>query len=169
MVLGPGGRATGISRSTISRGIREVESGAHETLSPDRTRRPGGGRKRTAEKDATLVPDLEALVEPTPSGGRHALLRGPAQLRYSGAQVRRLQNGQQPASSVDTKKKELVGDFKTPGRAWRPEGSPAPVRVHDFLIPGRGKAIPYGVYDLSRNEGWVSVGIDHDTASFAVK
>ena len=70
--------------------------------------------------------------------------------------------------SVDTKKKELVGDFQNPGREWRPKGSPEPVRVHDFLIPEQGKAIPYGVYDLQRNEGWVSVGINHDTGSFAV-
>jgi hypothetical protein len=71
---------------------------------------------------------------------------------------------------VDTKKKELVGDFKNAGRAWRPVMSPQRVRVHDFLIksPTGGKAIPYGVYDLHRNEGWVS-RIDHDTATFAVR
>ena len=74
----------------------------------------------------------------------------------------------QPAISVDAKKKELIGDFKNPGREWRPPGDPEQVRVHDFLIPAQGKAIPYGVYDLHRNEGWVSVGIDHETASFAV-
>jgi len=73
-----------------------------------------------------------------------------------------------PLISVDTKKKELVGDFKNPGREWRPKGNPEPVRVHDFVVPEQGKAIPYGVYDLQRNEGWVSVGIDHDTAAFAV-
>jgi hypothetical protein len=66
------------------------------------------------------------------------------------------------------KKKELIGDFKNPGREWRPKGSPERVRVHDFIIPAQGKAIPYGVYDLHRNEGCVSVGIDHDTSSFAV-
>ena len=82
--------------------------------------------------------------------------------------VRRQLRQEAPAISVDTKKKELVGDFKNPGREWRPKGQPEPVRVHDFLIPEQGKAIPYGVYDLSRDEGWVSVGIDHDTASFAV-
>jgi hypothetical protein len=71
--------------------------------------------------------------------------------------------------SVDAKKKKLVGDFKNAGRAWRPVGQPEPVRVHDFLIPEQAKAIPYGVYDLTRNAGWVSFGIDHDTASFAVR
>ena len=72
---------------------------------------------------------------------------------------------------MDTKKKELVGPFKNGGRAWRPAKTPQRVRVHDFVIPGAtgGKAIPYGVYDLHRNEGWVSVGIDHDTATFAAR
>jgi len=74
----------------------------------------------------------------------------------------------QPAISVDTKKKELVGRFKNGGRAWRPQGNPEKVKVHDFLDPAKGKAIPYGVYDLGRNLGWVSVGVDHDTTAFAV-
>ena len=91
-----------------------------------------------------------------------------AQFRYINEQVGRCQKRAQPAISVDTKKKELVGDFKNAGREWRPKGTPEAVRVHDFLIPEQGKAIPYGVYDLHRNEGWVSVGIDHDTASLAV-
>jgi hypothetical protein len=91
-----------------------------------------------------------------------------AQFRYLNEQVRRYQKKGRPAISVDTKKKELVGSFKNPGQEWRPKGNPEPVRVHDFLIPAQGKAIPYGVYDLHRNEGWVSVGIDHDTGSFAV-
>lgn len=219
--LGHGGiglveRATGISRSTIQRGLRELEAG--ETLEPARTRRPGGGRKRTVAKDPRLLGDLEALVEPTASGDPDSPLRwtaksvrtlaaqlhdmghavsyhlvgdllgalqyslqanrktreGPqapdrdAQFRYINAQVRRALRTGQPAISVDTKKKELVGDFKNPGREWRPQGRPERVRVHDFLVPAQGKAIPYGIYDLHRNEGWVSVGIDHDTASFAV-
>ena len=92
-----------------------------------------------------------------------------AQFRYINQQVRRFQAAAQPVISVDTKKKELVGNFKNAGRQWRPAGQPAPVRVHDFLIPEQGKAIPYGVYDLTRNAGWVSVGIDHDTASFATR
>ena len=69
--------------------------------------------------------------------------------------------------SVDTKKKELIGDFKNGGREWQPKGEPERVRVHDFVDNNLGKAIPYGVYDISRNEGWVSVGIDHRTAHFA--
>jgi len=219
--LGRGGiervkEATGLARSTIERGIRELESEA--VPSPERTRRPGGGRKRATERDVTLSSDLDALVEPTASGDPESPLRwtaksvrrlaqelraqghtvshtlvaellqasgyslqanrktreGPqhpdrdAQFHYILDQVRRFQKRGEPAISVDTKKKELVGDFKNAGREWRPKGTPERVRVHDFLIPEQGKAIPYGVYDLHRNEGWVSVGIDHDTASFAV-
>lgn len=219
--LGHGGialveRATGVSRSTISRGLRELESG--EVLGPERTRRRGGGRKRATEKDPTLLPDLESLVEPTASGDPDSPLRWTSksvrkladelttmghevshklvadllhELRYSlqanrktregshhpdrdaqfgyiNDMVARFQDEGQPVISVDTKKKELIGDFKNPGREWRPKGSPERVRVHDFLIPEQGKAIPYGVYDLTRNQGWVSVGVTHDTASFAV-
>ena len=91
------------------------------------------------------------------------------QFRYINRQVGRLQTDGQPVISVDTKKKELVGDFKNTGKQWRPKDNPDLVRVHDFLIPENGKAIPYGVYDLTRNAGWVSVGIDHDTASFAAR
>ena len=222
VALGHGGiglveAATGISRSTISRGIRELTT-TGVTLPAERTRRPGGGRKRAVDSDAGLAADLDALVEPTTSGAPDAPLRwtsksvrrlatelqamghtvsyrvvaqllhaadyslqanrktreGPqhpdrdAQFQYLNAQVRRFQRQHRPAISVDTKKKELIGDFKNPGREWRPNGDPAPVRVHDFLIPANGTAVPYGVYDLTRNEGWVSVGIDHDTASFAV-
>ena len=75
----------------------------------------------------------------------------------------------QPVISVDTKKKELVGDFKNVGRAWRPRGEPAAVRVHDFLIQELGRAVPCGIYDLAANAGWVSVGVDHDTAAFAAQ
>jgi len=219
--LGHGGialveRATGVSRSTIQRGLRELESG--EALDPDRERRPGGGRKAATKKDTTLVADLDALVEPGASGDPDSPLRwtaksvralsstlqsmgheishtavadllhelgyslqankktreGPqhpdrdAQFRYIHDRVTRALKRGEPAISVDTKKKELVGDFKNSGREWRPAGEPERVRVHDFLIPEAGKAVPYGVYDLQRDEGWVSVGIDHDTASFAV-
>ena len=219
--LGHGGialveRATGISRSTIQRGIREVASG--QTLSTGRARRPGAGRKAVIDKDLTLLADLDALVAPTERGEPDSPLRWTvksvrvladalqamghdvsytvvaellhqldyslqanrktregkqhpdrdAQFHYINNQVRRFHQKGQPTISVDTKKKELVGDFKNAGREWRPKGDPEPVRVHDFLVPEQGKAIPYGVYDLHRNEGWVSIGIDHDTASFAV-
>ena len=210
-------RATGISSATIQRGLQELK--ARGQLAPGRIRRPGGGRKRTLDKDPTLQADLEGLVEPTASGDPMSALRWTsksvrhlaanlqrmghqvsrqliaellaaagyslqanrktregsshsdrdAQFRYINQQVRRFQAATQPVISVDTKKKELVGDFKNAGRQWRPKGRPAPVRVHDFLIPERGKAIPYGVYDLTRNAGWVSVGVDHDTATFAVR
>jgi transposase len=222
--LGHGGialveRATGISRSTIQRGMRELESGASLALDADRVRRPGAGRYPTVVKDPSLLDDLDALIEPTTAGDPESPLRWTAksvrtladalqgmghevsrtlvaeclhelgyslqanrkkregtqhadrdaQFRYINNQVRRSLRKSEPAISVDTKKKELVGDFKNPGRSWRPKGDPEPVRVHDFLIPSQGKAIPYGVYDLHRNEGWVSVGIERDTASFAVK
>jgi hypothetical protein len=211
-------RATGIARSTIQRGLRELDADA--PLAPGRTRKAGGGRKRLTALDPTLLRDLDALVEPTAPGDPDSPLRWSsksvrtlavalqalghdvshtvvaellhqlgyslqgnvktregrqhpdrdAQFRYIVATVKRSQRRKQPTISVDTKKKELVGDFKNGGRAWRPKGTPERVRVHDFLIPdpGHGKAIPYGVYDLHRDEGWVSVGVDHDTASFAV-
>jgi hypothetical protein len=213
-------RATGISRSTIQRGIRELAAGA--AAPSGRTRHVGGGRKRTAAIDETLLADLDALVEPTAPGDPQSPLRWTsksvrtlavaleglghrvshtvvaellhemgfslqgnaktqegtqhedrdAQFRYIAREVSRAQTRRQPTISVDTKKKELVGDFKNGGRVWRPAKTPTRVRVHDFVIPATGntggKAIPYGVYDLQRNEGWVSLGIDHDTASFAV-
>jgi Rhodopirellula transposase DDE domain len=96
-----------------------------------------------------------------------------AQFRYLARVVRRWQRRRQPTIAVDTRKKELVGDVKNGGRDWRPVKTPQRVRVHDFVIPATatqgGKTIPYGVYDLQGDEGWVSVGIDHDTASFAVQ
>ena len=220
--LGRGGivlvaRATGIAPSTITRGIRELESGT--PFDAERIRRPGGGRKKATAKDPTLLADLDGLVEPTASGDPQSPLRwtsksvrklavelramghevshqlvsellheagyslqanrksreGSAhpdrdgQFRHINREVGRFQKKRQPVISVDTKKKELVGDFKNAGREWRPKGEPERVRVHDFLIPELGKAIPYGVYDLTRNAGWVSVGIDHDTATFAVR
>jgi hypothetical protein len=91
-----------------------------------------------------------------------------AQFEFINSRVRRYQRRGWPVLSVDTKKKELLGDFKNGGREWQPAGRPEPVRVHDFLDKQLGKAIPYGVYDVTRNCGWVSVGIDHDTARFAV-
>ena len=91
-----------------------------------------------------------------------------AQFEYINASVQRFLKRGQPAVSVDAKKKENVGDFKNSGREWLPKGQPDEVRVYDFLIKSLGKAALYGVYDLLQNQGWVSVGIDHDTAQFAV-
>jgi hypothetical protein len=90
-----------------------------------------------------------------------------AQFEYINRRVNAFHRRGQPVISVDTKKKELVGEFKNPGEEWHPQGQPETVNVHDFPDPKLGKAIPYGVYDLACNEGWVSVGIDHDTAEFA--
>ena len=91
-----------------------------------------------------------------------------AQFRHIGAAVATALAANEPAISVDTKKKELVGDFKNGGREWRPCGEPEAVRVHDFLVKELGRAVPYGVYDLAANAGWVNLGVDHDTAAFAV-
>lgn len=221
LALGYGGaslvaRATGISRSTIVRGMKEAPGGG--SVPEGRVRQPGGGRKRATAIDPSLSVALEQLVDPVSRGdpmsplrwtctsmrllakelvarGHHAsdwlvrrLLydlgyslqanrktkegaRHPdrdAQFRHINARVLRQLRRRQPAISVDTKKKELVGDFKNGGSEWRPRGKPHRVRVHDFIDPQKGKAIPYGVYDLGLNRGWVAVGIDHDTAAFAV-
>jgi hypothetical protein len=92
-----------------------------------------------------------------------------AQFQYINARVKQFQRAKQPVISVDAKKKELVGNFKMPGREWQPQGSPEKVNVHDFPDPHLGKVIPYGVYDVAANAGWVNVGIDHDTAEFAAE
>jgi hypothetical protein len=91
------------------------------------------------------------------------------QFEYINRRTQAFQAEGQPVISVDCKKKELLGDFKNGGREWQPKGQPEEVRVHDFVDKELGKAVPYGVYDLSSNSGWVSVGLDHDTASFAVE
>jgi hypothetical protein len=91
-----------------------------------------------------------------------------AQFRYINARATSFLIANEPVISVDTKKKELVGTFKNSGREWRPKGIPEEVKVHDFIDPKLGRAVPYGVYDINNNVGWVSVGTDHDTACFAV-
>jgi len=220
--LGYGGvsavaRATGVSRRAIGIGLQELGDPAASSVK--HIRKAGGGRKRTVAKDATLVRDLEQLVEPVSRGDPESPLRWTcksvrqlaaelnrqghqvshrlvaellqdlgyslqanrktregtshpdrdAQFMHINAQVQAYQSDGQPVISVDTKKKELIGDFKNGGRELRPKGDSEAVRVHDFVIPELGKATPYGVYDVSHNVGWVNVGIDHDTASFAVE
>ena len=209
-------RVTGVARSTIIRGIKELRE--PEPIAETRVRRPGAGRKRAVDKDPTLLADLEALVEPGSRGDPESSLRwtskslrklaaelnemghqiGPSlvhrllrQLGYSLQANRKTLEGsshpdrnaqfghiaavsnahlsaRQPVISVDTKKKELVGQFKNGGKELRPKGDPEPVLVHDF-ITDLGRVNPYGVYDVAQNAGWVSVGIDHDTAEFAVE
>jgi transposase len=103
----------------------------------------------------------------TREGGKHPDRE--AQFQHIAKQVAQYQTAGDPVISVDTKKKELIGDFKNGGQEWQPKGNPGEVRVYDFIDPGLGKVAPYGVYDLTANQGWVSVGIDHDTAEFAVE
>jgi hypothetical protein len=209
--------ATGISRTTILAGIRDLKSQESlESLAPG-IRRPGAGRKLLVETDPGLWDALDALVDPMTRGHPESPLRWTckstrrlaeeltrqnhpvsdrtvaallcaagyslqanrktregkdhpdrnAQFEYISQQVGRVQKRGQPVVSVDTKKKELVGDFKNPGQEWRPKKDPQKVRTHDFKDKDLGKAIPYGVYDVANNQGWVSVGIDHDTAYFA--
>jgi hypothetical protein len=142
----------------------------------------------TTKSTRHLAGELTRLGHPVGRGTVAALLRGAgyslqadrktregvahpdrdAQFRHIDRQVRRRLAAGRPAVSVDTKKKELVGDFKNVGREWHPAGRPPEVRVHDFQDPALGKAIPYGVYDLLNNQAWVSVGVDHDTPQFAV-
>ena len=223
--LGRGGvtlvaRASGLSRTTITAGLHELDlPAAQRQVEAMRVRRPGGGRRPLSQTDPELVTALERLIDPVTRGDpmsplrwtckstrtladeltrQHhpvsaptvaALLREAgyslqansktregashpdrdAQFRYINDTVRHFLERNQPAISVDTKKKELVGDFKNGGREWSPQGQPEAVRVHDFLDKTKGKAIPYGVYvyDILHNQGWVSVGIDHDTAQFA--
>jgi hypothetical protein len=92
-----------------------------------------------------------------------------AQFRFINRRVKAQQRRGQPAISVDTKKKEILGNLKNPGQTWRPKGQPQEVETHDFPDPKKGKAVPYGVYDLRHNEAWVSVGVSSDTAEFAVE
>ena len=124
------------------------------------------GRQKVAELLADLGYSLQANRK-TKEGTSHPDRN--AQFAHINAQVQVFQERGQPVVSVETKKKELVGDFKNGGQDWRPQGQPELVRTYDFVDKELGKAIPYGVYDQSANAGWVSIGIDHDTAEFAVE
>ena len=207
--------ATGLSRPTIRKGRREIESG--DTL-PGRIRRPGAGRPGIEQSQPGIKQALEKLVDPLTRGDPQSPLRWTCKSRakltqalvqagwrvssttvgrllhelgYRLQAVRKSREGAshpdrndqfayinakaddflrrgQPVVSVDTKKKELVGDFKNAGREWQPKGQPEHARVHDFPQDALGKAIPYGIYDMANNEAWVSVGRDHDTPAFAV-
>jgi hypothetical protein len=128
------------------------------------------GHRIGARKVAALLHDLDYSLQAnrkTREGASHPHRN--AQFEHINAQTRAFQRRRQPVISVDTKKKELVGEFKNPGQEWRPKGHPQSVNIHDFADAELGKVIPYGIYDLAQNHGWVSVGTDHDTPEFAVE
>jgi hypothetical protein len=206
---------TGLARSTIERGLKDLDGPA---LARGQVRREGGGPRPLTERDATLLDDLKRLVEPatlgdpvrpllwvsksldklasTLTGMGHSISPNSvrklltkigysrqvnrkaeegashpdrnAQFEYINAEVLAAQAAGQPVISVDTKKKELVGNYRNAGSDWRPKGEPKRVKVHDFEDKKLGKVAPYGVYDITADAGWVSVGITHDTAEFAV-
>jgi transposase len=211
-------QATGLSRTTIHAGIRELQQRKENPLATGRIRRAGGGRKPLTFHHPELPKALEQLVEPVVRGDPESFLRWTAkstrklaaelrrqgyeigdrkvaellhqmgyslqanaktlegkqhpdrnaQFEYVHALVKEFLEQGLPVISVDTKKKELVGNYSNRGQEWHPQGEPQKTLVHDFPDKELGKAIPYGIYDVGRNEGWVSVGIDHDTAEFAV-
>jgi hypothetical protein len=208
-------RITGLARSTIERGLKDLDA---PPLARGRARREGGGPRRKDERDATLLDDLKRLVEPATLGDPtrpllwvsksldklalaladmgHSISANSvrklltkigfsrqvnrkadegashpdrnAQFEYINAEVLAAQAAGQPVISVDTKKKELVGNYRNAGSDWRPKGDPHRVKVHDFADKELGKVAPYGVYDIAVDAGWVSLGITHDTAAFAV-
>jgi Rhodopirellula transposase DDE domain len=221
--LGYGGQkivheATGMSGTTISRGMVELATAGGERVARGRIRKGGGGRKSKTTVDRDLSGDLARLIEGATCGDPETPLlwtskstraladelnkAGPrvshslvaklleemgyslqgnrkvkagadhpdrdAQFCFITAKTKAFQQAGQPVISVDTKKKELIGEYKNGGQEYQPKGHPLEVNVHDFMDKEKGRAIPYGVYDLSKNNGWVSVGISHDTAEFAV-
>jgi hypothetical protein len=144
-------RWTSKSVRHLAEGLRELGHEAHFTKVAQLLRGLGYSLQSNVKtREGTQHPDRDA------------------QFRYINKRAMRAVDRREPVISVDTKKKELVGDFKNAGREWRPKGKPELVRVHDFKDKQLGKAIPYGVYDIGTDQGWVNVGIDHDTAQFAV-
>jgi len=210
---------TGISKPTIIKGLKEIESKTiQEIKDNDRIRAKGGGRKAISVKNPDLLVDLDNLISPFTRGDPMNPLRWcckslrnladslaekghkisyrvvgdilkemdyslqsnrktdegkqhpdrDAQFNHINETVKEYINQEQPAISVDCKKKELIGNYKNNGQEWQPEGEPEEVKVYDFEDKEKGKAAPYGIYDIKRNDGWVNVGISSDTAMFAV-
>ena len=208
---------TGIARSTIQRGLLDLDA---PVLAGSRVRREGGGRREIADTDPTLINDLRTLAEPATMGDPvrsltwvskspakladalkergHDVCRNTidklletkleysrqfnrkthegtshpdrdAQFEHINAKVVAAQAKGEPVISVDTKKKELVGNYRNGGSDYRPKGDPIHVKVHDFEDKVLGKVVPYGVYDIGANAGWISLGITSDTAQFAVQ
>jgi transposase len=221
--FGPGGikrvhELTGLSRTTIIKGIHELQQPAFPH-GAGTVRKPGGGRKPIVMADPALILDLERLLDENTAGDPMSLLKWTskscrglaqelsksghrisamsvcrllhdldyslqgtrkelegeqhpdrdAQCRYINTQVKQFFKTGAPVISVDTKKRELIGDFKNPGKTWRKKGQPEPVNVYDFPDLAAGVAILYGTYDVNRNAGMVHVGVSHDTAEFAVE
>jgi hypothetical protein len=210
------GRACGLSRKAISKGIRELQSKSKPLVG--RVRRPGAGRKSITQSDPHLVQTLEGLVDDQTRGDPESPLRWickstrtiakelgrqkhpvshmkvaqilhgldyslqsnrkteegtdhpdrDAQFRHINATVKKCLRQGAPVISVDTKKKELVGNYINAGRQWRRAKQPVAVQGHDFPSPDVPRAYPYGIYDIGRNAGFVNVGTDHDTGAFAV-
>ena len=209
-------RQAGVALNTVKRGLKELEAG--ESYRPgERIRKPGGGKKRLIEADATLLADLEQEVEP--KGDPMSLLRWTtkslahlvkalaakghsirksalaevlhaqgfalrankktiegkshvdrdAQFAHINGTCKAFEQQGAPIISVDCKKKELLGNFKNNGREWQAKGEQTSVNVYDFVSLADGKAIPYGIYDVVHKSGFVNVGIDHETAEFAVE
>ena len=209
-------RATGLSRSTIIKGMKEITD---KRELKDRIRDLGGGRKKEVDKDPGIREELIRLIEPSTRGDPQSpllwesksLRKLSSELKEKGYDVshvlvekllhdmkynlksnRKMNEGKshadrnlqfehinsraiefmkesQPVISIDTKKKELIGNFKNNGKEWKPKGEYDEVNVYDFMQFAVGKAVPYGIYDMKLNEGYVNVGIDHDTAEFAVQ
>jgi DNA-binding phage protein len=221
-VLGHGGigivsKSTGVSRTTISTGLKELKK--PDLIDKSRIRKEGGGRKKSIDKLPAIEKELDKLIEPALRGEpdsplmwtSKSLRKLSTELKSKGFDVshklvgeilknkgfslqanrktdegkshpdrnsqfehihnkiNEFQECKQPVISVDAKKKELVGNFKNNGKELHKEKQPEKVKVYDFLSDAEGKAIPYGIYDLFQNKGWVSIGIDHDTAEFAVE
>jgi hypothetical protein len=210
------GRACGLSRKAISRGIREIRGRGKPLVG--RIRRPGAGRKSITQSDPRLVQTLEGLIDEQTRGDPESALRWickstraiaqelgqqehavshmkvaqilhdldyslqsnrkteegadhpdrDAQFRHINVTVKRCLRQRIPVISVDTKKKELIGNYDNAGRQWRAVKQPIPVQGHDFPRPEVPRAYPYGIYDIGRNAGFVNVGTDHDTGAFAV-
>jgi transposase len=212
-------KATGLSRTTIHAGMRELqERGGKSLAAAGRSRKAGGGRKPLTFHNPDLLQALEKLVDPATRGDPESPLRWTckstrhlaqelqrqgyrigdrkvadllrqmgyslqanaktlegrqhpdrnAQFEYINEQSKKFLAEGLPVISVDTKKKELVGNYSNRGQEWQPQGEPQKTLMHDFPDKELGKVIPYGIYDVGRNHGWVSVGIDHDTSEFAI-
>ena len=188
--LGYGGisrvsRVCGLSRVTITKGIQELHA---EPIAAGRVRRPGAGRPRLTDVDPSLPQELSAQDHSVSHEKVAQILRSmdyslrgnrkteegdghpdrDAQFRYINDQVRHALAAHRPVISVDTKKKELIGNYENKGQRWRKAKTPIHVNGHDFPDPSVPRAYPYGIYDLGRNTGFVNVGTDHDTSAFAV-